>query len=426
MPSGPDPATDTELLFRLLGSPELSRLVARTREHLESGGDPGGSVSVASPTEAERLAVARLLGRRPTKARSLRVRLGELEAVLVRAGAASTLREALAALGGPLQDRVAARGEAARAWSEAHAPLEALVERRPVLAGWLDSLRARGLLKRLSASDAREARRLAEQAAAVVAALPAGDLPRSVLAAREAGSGHGLDDDRPLSTLVLGAAGALTGLEPGPDAASRRALWEAVGVRVGGLEAPVLVLGLRGGGAGTTARVLERLAEAGEPSWLTARQLERAPLELSANAGPVFACENTCVVSEAATRLGAASPPLICLGGHPSSAGLVLLEQLAAAGCEVRYHGDFDWGGLTIAERLVARGAVRPWRLGRADYQAALPGARRRLTGRAVDASWDAALADAMSSAGLAVEEELVLDELLADLARAGQDFEPD
>jgi hypothetical protein len=61
---------------------------------------------------------------------------------------------------------------------------------------------------------------------------------------------------------------------------------------------------------------------------------------------------------------------------------------------------------------------VEPWRFDAAAYRhAAARGAGRPLTGEPVTCAWDAELAEAMQRTGHAVEEERVLDELLADLA---------
>ena len=61
----------------------------------------------------------------------------------------------------------------------------------------------------------------------------------------------------------------------------------------------------------------------------------------------------------------------------------------------VRYHGDFDWGGLRIAGGLFGRFPMQPWRYDADAYQAAV-------------------------AAGLGrIEEELVLDDLIGDLAHS-------
>lgn len=57
---------------------------------------------------------------------------------------------------------------------------------------------------------------------------------------------------------------------------------------------------------------------------------------------------------------------------------------------------------------------AQPWHFGASDY-AATRG--RRLDGAPVVACWDAALADKMAAAGVALEQEAVVESLLADLA---------
>jgi uncharacterized protein (TIGR02679 family) len=137
----------------------------------------------------------------------------------------------------------------------------------------------------------------------------------------------------------------------------------------------------------------------------------------------VFACENPAVVSAAADTLGAASLPLVCLQGQPSAAAVALLRHLAARGATVRYHGDFDWGGVAIARTLACHVDWLPWRYDSGAYVAAL---RRRgdalsvLSGTPQATPWDPRLAEVMRERGVSVEEEMVIDELLSDLdARA-------
>ncbi|MDG4832042.1 DUF2399 domain-containing protein [Solwaraspora sp. WMMD1047] len=123
-------------------------------------------------------------------------------------------------------------------------------------------------------------------------------------------------------------------------------------------------------------------------------------------------------MAAAADQLGPACPPLVCVNGQPSTAALRLLMALAEAGARLSYHGDFDWGGLRIANLLRSRVRWQPWRYDAAAYRAAVADATPgTLTGLPVEAGWDAELTDLMRRHGARVEEELVLDTLLADLA---------
>jgi uncharacterized protein (TIGR02679 family) len=89
----------------------------------------------------------------------------------------------------------------------------------------------------------------------------------------------------------------------------------------------------------------------------------------------------------------------------------------------VRYHGDFDWPGVAITNRLIVGYGVQPWQMSAADYEHAvahawLPGtAPLPLDGTPVQASWDHELAATMQRCGAAVHEESCLAELLGELA---------
>ncbi|WP_308294931.1 DUF2399 domain-containing protein [Streptomyces sp. JJ66] len=64
-----------------------------------------------------------------------------------------------------------------------------------------------------------------------------------------------------------------------------------------------------------------------------------------------------------------------------------------------------------------------PWRYTAADYRAAVATAAgwSRLDGASAAAPWDPALAHALAELDARVEEEAVLDHLLADLAPAAE-----
>ena len=85
----------------------------------------------------------------------------------------------------------------------------------------------------------------------------------------------------------------------------------------------------------------------------------------------------------------------------------------AQAGARLRYHGDFDWPGIAIANRLVAEVGVVPWRMEADQYLAALHGPRVPLLGTPIEPVWDRELGAVMRHYGAAVHEEAVLDDLL-------------
>jgi uncharacterized protein (TIGR02679 family) len=410
----PDPR-----LVRLLGGPELRWLVDRVRRRAERGRPLRGSVALAAATPAQREAVDRLLGRRSRAGTGVSVRLEAVDEVLRRSGVhPGGLVAAVEALTGPLRDRVADTAAREAAWQAAFAPLDDVVRRRPELAPWRDGLRTTGAVRRV-AREPGDAARLLASCAAVLDALPREPEPLARFAERVLGSAHALDDGRALTGLVFGAVRVLGGTPDGQGAAWRREVWASVGLLRDELSSTVLTLGLPGDAGSPVGRMLGALAEAGEPAVLTLRQLTRDPPRLPLAGLVVSVCENPVVVAEAAERLGAAAPPVVCVSGQPGAAATTLLRACSAAGAGLRYHGDFDWGGLRIANLLFARLPLAPWRYDAAAYRAALgTGDGRGLAGVPTEASWDPDLAAAMREAGLVVEEERVVDELVADLSR--------
>jgi|SRR5215469_8531981 len=96
-----------------------------------------------------------------------------------------------------------------------------------------------------------------------------------------------------------------------------------------------------------------------------------------------------------------------------------LLHGLLASGKPVRHQRDFDWPAVATAGRIIAAGATG-WRMSASDYEYAVSRLDAdhavALSGKAVRTSWDPALASARLAHGLAVLEESVLPDLLADL----------
>ncbi|HYU35212.1 MAG TPA: TIGR02679 family protein [Thermoanaerobaculia bacterium] len=408
-------------LLRFLGRRELRRLWMEVRDRLERLGGLRGTVLLADAGEEERRMVADLLGLATVPGGELRIRLDRLDRVLRESRFAVDLRTAVELLGGPLRDRPGERAEERerrqKLWEDA--ARHPVVAARPALQLWLDALRSGGLLRRLAGHGGE--RLLLEQALAVLAALSrrpdAVRLP--VLASEVLGDSHALDAGRPVTTLVLKALAREADLQPPRGAAERRQLWEQAGVVADDLSCQVLVLGLAPVGGGPVGESLRALAAAGEPARITLRQLLNGDLAFPPGL-EVRICENPVVVAAAADRWGPACPPLLCLEGFASYAAHTLLARLARHGAVFRYHGDFDWDGLRIANKLREVVPFQPWRFTTADYRAALTagGERPSLHGYPAVASWDTELGGALAEAGLAVEEETVLGGLLGDLAK--------
>ena len=319
---------------------------------------------------------------------------------------------------GPLVDRPAERRARLDArhgvWHAGRAALEDVgLAAAPWVEIWLDDVRRSGVLGRLPPPRATAA---LTTAVSVIARLPHGVDPpcgRGDLASLLTGDAHGLDDGTVLAALVLRAAAAIIAAPYPARPAGRRELWRAVGVLTDEVSTTALTMGLRTRHGGTW---LDQRSDAGWETHLDGRDLHRIELEPIEE---VFVCENPRVL-EAAVQRGSGRA-VVCTQGQPAVVVLRLLATLADAGATLRYHGDFDWPGLTIANTLIAHGCT-PWQFGAADYERAIGGLASMigdlppLEGRVVDATWDPELTSAMARRGRTVHEELVLDDLLNDL----------
>ncbi|WP_240905655.1 TIGR02679 family protein [Thiorhodococcus mannitoliphagus] len=377
------------------------------RVGLERGG--AERVSIANPTEQERRALDELLGRRPSSGNRLGLPLQHLEDILQRADLAPTLRTAIEALGGPLRNLGAEREDRQRAWRQVFDRQGAEAKRLDATT-WLAALEREGLLKRLADQDPARAERLLRQALSVLQCLPQRGKTLSTLAADCLGDAHGLDEGRPVATLVKRA------LCVDDQTRSTDELWAAAGVLVGGgISSTVLALNLPAAGDGASAAIIRTAAGSGEPLYLTLRQLLRDPPIWTPGATPISICENPAVVAEAANALGLNCTPLICTRGQPSAAVITLLNQLVEAGARLRYHGDFDWPGIRIANGIIDRHGAVPWRMDAADYLEAADSGKA-LTDELVIAAWDPELSRAMRARGQVIEEERVIQAILSDL----------
>lgn len=407
-------------MSNLASRPELQRLWKAVHRRLEqTGGQLDGARAVVDqPSADERQAVDRILGVR-SRGRSLRVPLDRLD-VLLRERGGSTLAEVVVEACGPLRDRPAERAAAAASdhqlWTEAGR--HQATGRHPELSGWFDRLRSTGRLRRLDQPAVHLCAALD-----VVAHLPAPEpISRARLAAAVLGDSHGLDDGAPVGRLVVSALAHLAGLSDVPAAAeARRRLWNNYAVTLDETSSTALTLGLRPVRAGPLTEAASLWAGSGVPLSLplaavAAERWRTAPGTL------ISVCENPTVLEAAASQLGDRCPPMVCVEGNPSLAARLLLSSLSEGGAALRYHGDFGSGGVAIGNIVIGELGATSWRFDSISHSAALAAARsnprpcRPLAGRVPTAQWDEALAPAIERSGVEIEEEHVLDELLADL----------
>lgn len=426
-PVAPQPSVSA--LHRRLGGTDLGELRQRMRRHFERyGDDPEKSVlHLTRLTPLEYEAVALLVGLSARTTQSVRIEIARFDAALIHAGIANSLRHALEMIDGPLVHRSAVKAAAHARW----AAIVATTSHHPVLCAWLAMGDAGGVLKRSARRDPELAARLLTQADAVLRELPANGLTLAQLAAKALGNAHSLDGGQAVATVVLAALRHQdrTAATPEADAVDDatedtetdklpervRDIWARAGVLVNELARPALFLNLPVHPSSTHPFI------SGEPGYLSLRRLLRARIEWAVENECVYVCENPSIVSIAADHLGRACPPLVCVEGMPAAAQRVLLTQLAGAGAELHYHGDFDWAGIHIGNYVMQSFSARPWRFSSEDYVEALasiPRKDRDLVGDGVLATWDPTLLDHMRTHRLAVDEEAIAPLLIGDLKR--------
>lgn len=401
--------------LEFLAVPRLAPLWSAAHRRLEETGGrvAGVAVHLRALTDDERGAIDRLLGVR-SRGQTVRVDLEKLDA-LMQERVGLSLAAVVTSIVGPLRDRPGERAAVSEAEEALWSGLlgHPLLRRRPGLEVWLLGLRRGGSWRRIDSPESTLA-----DALAVLDRLPqAARRGRSNLAVRVLGDAHGLDDTTPVGRLVLSALAALDGTPTPLRAADRRRLWADQGVISDETSSTVLTLGLRPviEGPLTEAAVLWASAGVPLPIPLAAVQSERWRVPAGT---AVWVCENPSVLA-AAAGTGAT---VVCVEGRPSVAANLLLSSLAGGRARLRYHGDFGAGGISIANAIIGGIGAEPWRFRSGDHALALERARasetslRPLRGVVPEAVWDPDLGPAVKACGVEVEEELVIDWLLADL----------
>jgi uncharacterized protein (TIGR02679 family) len=414
-------------LQRLLGGQRLVSLRKRLRQRFERAtlDENVESFRISKLTADEHTALASLLGRSARFSGSMRIEVQLIDAALQHAGIATSLRDALEQIDGPIIHIASARSKLQALWSDV---VDSCAH--PGLTEFLQVPAGVGLLKRLSSGDPAAASQLRSRAEAVLQCLPADGMTRAQLAANVLGDAHALDNGQATATIVLAVwrqvisptRGIEEILSHSEDAGSIqheipdervRDIWARAGVLVNELARPAMFLNLPTWEAKSLTRA------SGEPGYASLRFLLRSPPVWAVAGRNVYVCENPNLVAIAADQLGPRCAPMVCTDGMPAAAQRTLLAQLVRAGARLQYHGDFDWPGLRIGNHVIREHGARPWRFSAVEYRAAVrsaPQPGHRLKGVEVIASWDEALAPAMHTHQLAIAEESVATPLLRDL----------
>lgn len=392
-------------------SPHLAPLWNALHRRLSSGRRVR-QVRIGPLDAAQRSAVADLLGLDRLPGEYETVQLAAVDKAL-HAAIGYDVATALEHLVGPISNRAELRAAAAAErnmlweWLSGHE----VVQEQPALASWAEAMRRNGVV----AGSVRRTRTELERALRVLAVLPGAGVQLPVLAEHILEDPHALDDGTRVQGMVVRALCALYDVPPPENSIGLRRIWARAGVSDDELSSTVLVAGRPITGVHVAGHIVAACAEAGLAAVLSLQQL-RASDPVGDIAEKVWVVENPSVLATALARFGPACPPMICVSGWPSSAAVVLLDQLATAGTTLHYHGDLDGEGLRIAANLVSRFGAVPWRMTCTDYLAAL-GADGPGAGRVTPVPWDAELADQMVRHGRAVPQERLIDTLLADIA---------
>lgn len=423
----PQPPNADALTF--LTRPGLTRLWTAARARLERNGlQATGTIRLHNLNAPEREAISLLLAK-PLTNPTASIPLGDLDARLRTSALGRGLTATLQELGPPLTDRRAARDKAAAQrtglWATAEAALAATsLSAQPWAGRWLEEIRRTGTSAR---QDPHTAATLLTQAIHTLAMLfPGPDAEptpalwgRGELATRTTGSAHGLDDGTLLARLVLRGIALASGVDIPPDAPGRRALWRLASVTPDEVSSTVLTYGLRPTGATWGEKALCERADHHLETHFSLRELRALPLQMPADTR-IHVCENPRIV-EAAADAGCTAP-LVCTSGNATTVVLTLLDALAAIDCAFIYHGDFDWPGIQLANRIMERYEAQPWRMETREYEYLVTRTQMHgappllLTGTRIEATWDPELALTMDAVGIALHEEAAVDLLLEDL----------
>lgn len=414
-------------LREYLATPHLAPMWQAVRARLERNRlQPTGTVSVnLDQVGADRL--SGLLGRTVAAGARRRISLADLDAALRGSDGGRGLVSVIEILDGrPVLDRAGARDSIQAEWAEVWRRLdsslaEAGLADAPWVADWIDSLRRSGVLTR-AGTDAAD-RALSHAVAGLGILLKGAEGPQSIrelgaLASEVTGTAHGFDETT-LAAGVLLRAAAHALERPAPEtAADRRELWKALRVATDSLSGTVLAWQIRPPGTDGWSRMMRDRADLGLVTHLTLHELDVAgSASLAPQGQAISVCENPQVLQAAArTR---SEMPLLCLSGNPAIVGTRLIRTMVHQGNTLRYHGDFDWPGVAIAARVMGLGA-EPWQMFAVDYLAAVERLDDdhvlALTGNPSLTPWDPRLGPVMAEQGVAVHEEFVLPNLLADL----------
>ncbi len=371
-----------------------------------------GAVTVPDLDRPTGLSLESLIGRKPTR----RLDLAELEEALVLRRIGRDLDDALSLLGWPPSESAVERREARARARKAHAALSGAVElwEQPWASRWAEEIQRSGTIGRLTSEEVTRLVADVERLLYHLAHTDTQDarsISRTELAAAVFGSAHALDRGQKLTSAVEAALRHHTG-RPGVEG---RELWEAAGIHIDSVSAPILTWALPVTGSSPLDRLIQEAASGAFPVHLSLMALKEHPVKVPVGT-PVLVVENPRPVEAAAERNLRGG--VLATNGNPTTALWVLVGQLLSSGAQLLYHGDFDASGIAICRRMHNAGC-RPWMMDASDYTDAVETAARssvRLETEPRDCGdtrWDPLLRRTFERHRLKVHEEFLLNPLL-------------
>src|SRR2546423_1605683 len=426
-------APDVQRAVTFFMQANLSRLLEKLREKYIELGRVGGQITLEDTTPGERREIASFLGKAPYRETEIKVRLVDVDMALRQSGFACELPDLLNDFfpGKPLVTRPQQRAMRAIHEADFRAALASIAIELPE-----DSRGRHWLLQGQHGQDwlfshyrnepAEEQERQLNMVRYVVSALdqlPSSRSPErlALFAQRISGDPHTFDPDRAEGRLFRHALIDLVSLSDGASPLERVPLTDLfanAGLLVDTISSNVAVFNLAG--AIYHNGILDPLPQAaGERVLLLPlRQLLEWQSAQPATAD-IYVFENPQVFEEVIAGLtrsnsGKTLPTLVCTSGWPSTAAIMLLDQLLApqvsqqapqqgfdlpglqqapqqgdhkgrpyyaspaqvqeAAIQLYYSGDFDLAGLKIATYLVERypGRCHLWRFDPESYVKAL------------------------------------------------------
>lgn len=396
-----DAAAPGCLAADLLRRAALRPVVVELARRMSASTRPVTSITLQLD-DRSRHAVADLLGLARLPRKQVQIRTAQLAAAL--SVDVTELRSVVEAVVGPLENRSEVR---VQAQEELRAAAEAAGAAAEPLGAEVVTW-AQSAIRSLPGP-------LTERSAIILAAVSAigtsraERLPLPVMAADVLGDPHAFDAGTRGGDVLVACASAAAGVRVPHTALERRGVLARFGIVADELSSTVALWHFPFPNGHPLAAMSAELTAAGEPVVATLSMLQRWPVLTTS--GRLLIVENPAILATAAATQF--DRPLLCSSGQPSAAAALLLDQVTTAGGHVDAHADFDAGGFLILATLCKLGAA-PWRMGVADYEAALGRAGPRRSAGTVPATpWDPRLAAVFAAARRPIYEEQLLDTIL-------------